>query len=121
MMNTSEYADMVSMLIRATDYKKLSWTESENNFTAKVGECSIQLSIYYDTSLNINEYILTLFNSNGDKFETFNYNETDSEYSQLDTLYNSIRDSIYHITESEKDIMDSLQNMTKDIPDDLPF
>lgn len=117
-MTTSDYENMVSMLIRVTDNRLLDWTEDEKGFTASVGNCSIRLSTYYDTSVNINEYVLSLFNTKGEKFESFSYDESDNEYSKLDTLYHSIRDSIYHITESEKNILDSLEDMSKKIPED---
>lgn len=122
-MNTTEYNNMVSLLIRVTNSRLLAWTAYENVFSTKVGGCSVQLSSYYDTSVNINEYSLGLFNANGEQFETFSYNESDGGYSQLDELYNAIRDSIYHITESEKVIMDTLEELSKKIPEDneLPF
>lgn len=121
-MNASEYSNMVTMLTNVTSYRLLKWNVVESGYTTKVGECTITLSTDYDTSVNVNEYTLTLYNANGERFETFNFNESDSEYSQLDSLYKAIRDSIYHITESEESIMKTLKDLSSKIPDDeLPF
>lgn len=80
------------------------------------------MSTDYDSSVGINEYTLSLYNAKGEKFNSYTYNESSQEYVILDQLYTSIRDSIYHISESEQDIMDSLGKLNSQIPeDDLPF
>lgn len=122
-MNKVEYDNMVNLLIKVTDGRLLQWTEIEDGYSTTIGKCKMSLSSIYDADVNINEYNLQLYNSEGRNFESFNCNESDEEYPLVDKLHNSVRDSIYHIKESEKDIMDNLEKMAKQIPvdDDLPF
>lgn len=77
----------------------------------------------YEADVNINEYNLQLYNADGRNFEGFSCNDSDEEYTLFDKLYDAIRDSIFHIKESEKDIMDNLEKRAKQIPEDdaLPF
>lgn len=122
-MNKVEYDNMVNLLIKVTDGRLLQWTEIEDGYSTAIGKCKVSLFSIYDTDVNINEYNLKLYNSEGRNFEGFNCNESDEEYPLLDKLYGSIRDSIFHIKESEKDILDNLEAMAKNIPEDndLPF
>lgn len=122
-MNKVEYDNMVNLLIKVTDGRLLQWTEIEDGYSTTIGKCKMSLSSIYDADVNINEYNLQLYNSEGRNFESFNCNESDEEYPLLDKLYSSVRDSIFHIKESEKNIMDNLEAMAKKIPvdDDLPF
>lgn len=122
-MNKVEYCNMVSLLIKVTDGRLLNWTEMEDGYSTTIGKCKVSLSSIYDTDVNINEYNLQLYNFEGKNFEGFSCNESDEEYPLLEELYNSVRDSIFHIKESEKNIMDNLEAMAKKIPEDngLPF
>ena len=122
-MNDFNFNELVGLLTRVTTYRKLQWTPtSEGPFDAKIGKCTIEMSTDYDSSVGINEYTLSLYNAKGEKFNSYTYNESSQEYVILDQLYTSIRDSIYHISESEQDIMDSLGKLNSQIPeDDLPF
>lgn len=122
-MNKVEYDNMVNLLIKVTDGRLLQWTEIEDGYSTTIGKCKVSLFSIYDTDVNINEYNLQLYNSEGRNFESFNCNESDEEYPLVDKLHNSVRDSIYHIKESEKDIMDNLEAMANKIPEDndLPF
>jgi len=117
-MNKDEYVNMVNLLIRVTDGRLLQWTEIEDGYSTTIGKCKMSLSSIYDADVNINEYNLQLYNSEGRNFESFNCNESDEEYPLVDKLHNSVRDSIYHIKESEKDIMDNLKTMANKIPED---
>lgn len=122
-MNKVEYGNMINLLIKVTDGRLLQWTEIEDGYSTTIGKCKVSLSSIYDTDVNINEYNLQLYNSEGRNFEGFSCNESDGEYPLLEELYNSVRDSIFHIKESEKNIMDNLEAMAKKIPEDdgLPF
>lgn len=60
------------------------------------------------------------------QFETFSYSDegNSDEYQQLDLLYNTIRDVLYKITESENVILKRLTILTTPtLPskDELPF
>ena len=117
-MNKDEYVNMVNLLIRVTDGRFLQWTEIEDGYSATIGKCQVNLFSIYEADVNINEYNLQLYNSEGRNFESFNCNESDEEYPLVDKLHNSVRDSIYHIKESEKDIMDNLKTMANKILED---
>ena len=112
-MKTFDYNKMVNLLIQVTDGRLLNWTKIEDGYKATIGNCSVSIFSIYDPSVNISEYRLQLYNADDLNFDGINCDESNEEYSLFDTLYNSIRDSYYHIKESEKDIMDSLNEMVK--------
>lgn len=124
-MSNFNFDSLVDLLIKATDNNKLGWQASADGrgYSAKVGKCTVTLTSDYDSSIGINEYDLLLFNAKGERFESFSYNETAVEYSKLNRLYDSIRDGLYHITESERDIMDTLTSISEqiDADDTIPF
>ncbi len=84
--------------------------------------CGILLSSSYDYNINLCSFSLQLSNKDGVAFETFTYSEdvNPDEYNKLNSLYSSIRDVNYRISESEKCILDALKELTKH-DDDLPF
>lgn len=125
-MKPEQYKVMVEMLITATQNRKLSWNEADGDFYTDIDGCTLWICANYDYSVNISSYILKLFNDNNVQFETFSYSEevNSDEYQQLDLLYNTIRDVLYKITESENAILKRLTILTTPtLPskDELPF
>ena len=112
-MLNEQYKEMVSMLISATKGKKLKWSEIQNGFTTRINGCPIELLSYYDSSVGYSGYTLSLSNKNEKQFCSFDKTETidHEDYKELDLLYQTIRDSIFHITESEANILDGLKQM----------
>lgn len=121
-MNPNDYINMVEMLNIATQEKKIHWEEQDDNFSTKIGGCSIELIPFYEYQTNISSY-LKLYNKEGVMFETFSYSENveTEEYNRLNKLYANIRDVNYKITESEKIILDGLKKLIEPSDDGLPF
>ena len=122
-MTQEQYKSMVEMLIKATQTRKLSWNEANGDFYTDIDGCTLWVCLNYDFTVNISSYILKLFNNDNVQFETFAYTESENheEYQQLDKLYNTIRDVLYKITESENTILNKLEKLTSPEDDDLPF
>lgn len=122
-MNPNDYINMVEMLNIATQEKKIHWEEQDDNFSTKIGGCSIELIPSYEYQTNISSYYLKLYNKEGVMFETFSYSENveTEEYNRLNKLYANIRDVNYKITESEKIILDGLKKLIEPSDDGLPF
>lgn len=125
-MKPEQYKAMVEMLITATQNRKLSWNEADGDFYTDIDGCTLWICTNYDFSVNSSSYILKLFNDNNVQFETFSYSDevNSDEYQQLDLLYNTIRDVLYKITESENAILKRLTILTtQTVPskDELPF
>lgn len=112
-MTDEQYTEMVDMLISVTKDKKLSWSELTNGFCTQINGCSLKLITYYDSAIGYSGYTLVLLNQEGKEFCSFDKAEAidDVEYRHLDLLYQTIRDSILHITESEKNILDGLKEL----------
>lgn len=116
---------MVEMLNTATQEKKIHWEEQNDDFSTKIGGCTVELMPSYDYQANVSSYHLKLYNREDVAFETFSYSDdvdTD-EYQRLNELYANIRDVNYKITESEKIILDSLRALTEPFEsgEALPF
>lgn len=115
-MKEEDYKNMVSMLIRATNEKKIKWTETSNpalGYTTEVGGCRLKIWSVYDMQLDDSSYGLSLANPDGKVFSTYSFSEMDNsdDYVQLAVLYNAIRDVVYRISESEILILKGLQNL----------
>lgn len=117
------FDNLVGLLTKVTKDKKLEWrSESDGSFNTIVGKCPISISTSYDPTVNIDEYTISLSNANGEVFYSETYNDSSQQYVKLDRLYQVIRDSILHITESENDIMTSLESLNRQQSvDELPF
>lgn len=108
---------MIEKMKEATQFKALEWakkgTESDDIFSCKIGKCSVELVSYYDPVIDDTCYTLSLYNEDGQLFNTLRGSDSGGagEYTSLSSLYNEVRDYYYKITESEKDIMDSLAYM----------
>lgn len=113
-MTQQQYNDMVEMLISATKNGKLKWDELTGKFKTKVNNCPISLSYTYDLTINDSVYLLSLSNSSGHQFASYSFSESDAgiSYKRLEDLYSAIKDSIYHISESENNILNGLKYMT---------
>jgi len=116
-MTVKEYNEMISKLKDATDLRMLSWEKKDGNndssFSSTVGKCRLDINSYYDNMIDDDTYSLCLYNEKGEVFRILNYSPSNnnSQFVELPNLYASVRDSYYHITESEKNIMDTLNSM----------
>lgn len=130
-MTESQYNEMVSMLIKATQARKLSWSwdESSGEYSAKLSDCWVRISSHIDFQMQAEIVTLMLINANGDQFDSISGNsaiDTD-QYNQLNRLYEEVRNSYFRIRESETMIMDKLRELTAEpkiissSDDDLPF
>lgn len=112
-----DYKEMIAKIIEATQFGMLKWenkgVDSDDLFTCQIGKCHVELTSYYDSMLDDTSYVLSLFNEDGQLFNTLRGSTGggDNQYSSLANLYDDVRDYYYKITESEKDIMDSLNQM----------
>lgn len=133
-MNDIQYNEMVSMLTKATQTRKLSWVwhEDTGGYFAKLGDCQVSITSSIDFQMQAEIVVLALINTNGDQFDSLTGNsviDTD-RYNQLNNLYNEVRNSYFKIRESEDIIMKKLREMTTEEQppqqvsgnyDDLPF
>ncbi len=116
-MSNTDYSQMIEKLISATQFKNLEWKiedpDFDHTFSCKVGACKVVISSIYDHVIDEDSYILELYNASGQVFKTLRYSLSEGEglYSSLKDLFNEVRSYYYHIPESEKDIMDSLDRL----------
>lgn len=112
-----DYNEMIEKMKEATQFKMLGWekkgSEPNDVFSCFIGRCRVDLSSYYDPVMDDTCYTLSLYNEDGQMFNTLRGSDSgnDGEYASLSSLYKEVRDYYYKITESEKDIMDSLASM----------
>lgn len=115
-MSESQYEEMVSLLTKATQQRKLSWKldDDGSSFSTVLGDCSIRINSYMDFQMQAEIVNLMLLNANGEQFNSFAENSViDPErFANLEVLYKEIRDSYYQIRESETTIMDKLRELT---------
>lgn len=116
-MNAENFNKMLNMLIQATKEKKIEWQEITMHapgFLTEVGGCQVKILSDYDLQLEESSYVISLLNPDGRVFSTISYSESDDsvEYKIVDELYNTIRDVMYRISESEDLILNSLQKLT---------
>lgn len=114
-MTEEEYNRMVDLLIKATQSGNLKWTEDKGRFSATVNGCGITLYPDYDTLIGNATYSLELSNSNGLVFNTYSADELSDKfgYERLDGLYILVKDSVYRIAESERKILEGLEELAE--------
>lgn len=116
-MTNEQYQRMLDMLIVATQKRKLDWHESKEYYSVQIGDCAIHLTSDYDYDVGETFYTISLYNSDNQKFADYYISNSsvddDQEYEKIRNLYESVKDSIYRITESEKNILDNLEELTK--------
>lgn len=114
-MKQEKFDEMVGMLLKATEEKKIQWVEdtSANSFSAKINGCAITIRSIYDVTIDEPSYSLSLLNTSGVVFATYSFDETADKdnFGKLKRLYFAIRDFVYHITESENMIMQGLEDL----------
>lgn len=116
-MNNNDLVEMIDMLIKATQNRRLAWDEmNTNTYLTHVDGCGIELSSGFEFEVGDAYYKLSLSNADGELFANYSFSEiTDaSQYQSLKNLEVTIRDVRYRITESENAIMNGLRKMTKD-------
>lgn len=117
-MNDIQYNEMVSMLTKATQTRRLTWVwhEDTGEYITKLGDCQISISSNIDFQMQAEVVVLALINANGDQFDSLTGNsviDTD-RYKQLNKLYIEVRNSYFKIRESEDIIMKKLRELTID-------
>ena len=115
-MTEEQFIKMIEMLVEATRKDKLKWDENGGRFITSVGSCKIILSSNYEVSIDSFYFKLALYNEEGKEFASYIYSDsTDkTKYAELAKLYNVINDRYYKISESEKIILEGLEELTKD-------
>lgn len=115
-MTEEQFIKMIEMLVETTRKDKLKWNENGGRFITSVGGCKIILSSNYDVSIDSSYFKLALHNKEGKEFASHTYfDSTDkAKYEELAKLYNVINDRYYKISESEKIILEGLEELTKD-------
>lgn len=112
-MTEKEYNRIVDLLIKTTQAGNLKWIENKSRFSAIVNGCGITLYPDYDPLIGNATYSLELSNPKGMVFNTYSVDELSdkSGYDRLDGLYALVKDSVYQITESERKILEGLEEL----------
>ena len=112
-MTEEEYNRMVDLLVKATQAGNLEWIERKGRFSATVNGCGITLYPDYDPMIGNSNYTLELLNAKGMVFNTYSIDELSdkSGYDRLDELYALVKDSVYQIAESERKILEGLEEL----------
>lgn len=117
-MKKTDYKLMIEKIKDATDFRLLTWEkldqDSDESFSCQIGKCKVEITSYYDSMIDNTTYVLYLYNGSGQLFQSLRYSdaEVESKYSSLADLYDEVRDSYYKISESEKNIMETLDSLT---------
>ena len=112
-MTEEEYNRMVDLLVKVTQAGNLEWVEKKGRFSATVNGCGIVLYPDYDPLIGNSNYTLELVNAKGMVFNTYSVDELSdkSGYEHLDGLYILVKDSVYQIAESERKILEGLEEL----------
>ena len=115
-MTEEQFIKMLELLVEATRKDKLKWDENGGYFKTTIDGCKIILSSNYDVSIDSYYFRLALHNKEGKEFASYTYfDSTDkAKYEELAKLYNVINDRFYKISESEKIILEGLEELAKD-------
>lgn len=116
-MNNDELLALVDLLYRATQEQKIKWettiVTNQPGYMTYVDNCSLSFTVYYDPIDACYVAAIDLRNRNNVSFFKYTYPQPDySEiYTCIDNLMGLVRDQIYLISESKKQIFDKLNEM----------
>jgi hypothetical protein len=114
-MTEKRYDKMITLLIGVTKSDKLKWNSDEEHgsFYTGINGCRIEIKSYYDHSLDDSIATLLLSNVNGQQFASYTYSSMsdEDEYKALVELEEAVRDKYYKITESERLIIEGLEQL----------
>lgn len=115
-MNDTEHKQMVDMLIKATQTRKLSWSwnEGTGEYSVQLGDCRVSIISELDFQMQVENLTLSLFNADGNQFDSISANSIldAAQYSDLEKLYSEVRNAYFKIRESEETIMRKLRELT---------